>query len=92
MKIYKKKAFGITSDSCLTLLSSWLLKCVTKYRRGHFIMGPFNFINEAYKQNVVDRGGGGSMPAEDAAYVTTRKNRTLLSKLAFKKISLCRYI
>lgn len=55
-------------------------------------MGPFNFINEAYKQNVVDCGGGGSMPAEDAAYVTTRKNRTLLSKLAFKKISLCRYI
>lgn len=54
-------------------------------------MGLFNFINEAYKQNVVDCGGGGNMPAEDAAYVTTRKDRTLLNNLAFlKNISLCR--
>lgn len=48
-------------------------------------MGSFNFITEAYKQSVVGCGGGGSMPAEDAAYVTTRKDRTLLSNLAFKK-------
>ena len=44
-------------------------------------MGSFNFITEAYKQSVVGCGGGGSMPAEDAAHVTT----TLLSNLAFKK-------
>lgn len=41
--------------------------------------------NEAYKQSVVGCGGGGSMPAEDAACVTARKDRTLLSNLAFKK-------
>lgn len=51
----------------------------------HLIYDIIMNNNEAYKQSVVGCGGGGSMPAEDAAHVTTRKDRTLLSNLAFKK-------